>query len=155
MRLANGTSGDLSTAGQLAELVAERYFTVALTQGLLSVASESCYKASPSGNCINNLTDFQQVWYAALPEQYRPVMADYAFSDAAFARMRLTVDPLNIKAVSQLPAGVNAAGEAQPLACVEPHTVHHQFLCMQAILQPARLQVSLHGHHNSVRGHAQ
>jgi len=66
----------------------------------------------PGGACITTLQSFAGV-YAALPAKLQPALANYAFSDATFARMRLTGAPMLITAVPTMgdlpisPASIN------------------------------------------------
>lgn len=108
-RLPGGITGLAITRDEIAGLAKERAFAVPYTLELAGRAMASCKAANASGSCITTIESFQTVWYSSLPDAYRPDMSAFPYSDAAFARMRLTVDPFAIQAASALPAGVNAA----------------------------------------------
>jgi len=111
MRLPGGTSGPIISVEQIAGLLKERAFAFPTTLELQTRANAACRAVNATGDCITSLQAFENVWYSALSPKYRPEMAAFPFSDATFARMRLTVDPLVIAAVQELPEGVDASGE--------------------------------------------
>jgi hypothetical protein len=59
--------------------------------------------ACKNGACVKSLQSFQAM-YGSVAPQFQPALANFAFSDAAFARMRLTVGPMLIKAVPTINA---------------------------------------------------
>lgn len=110
MRLPGGASGPAISLEQIAGLLKERAFVFPTTLDQQTRANAACRAVNATGDCITSLRAFESVWYSALSPNYRPGMAAFPFSDAAFARMRLTVDPLVIAAVQELPEGVDASG---------------------------------------------
>ncbi|PSC76054.1 arachidonate 15-lipoxygenase B-like isoform B [Micractinium conductrix] len=78
-----------------------------------SPTAENTDDAAPPANasvaCAPTIDGLDAVW-AALPAELRPAMSGLARSDAAFARLRLTANPLMLRAVAALPEGWSPAG---------------------------------------------
>ncbi len=53
------------------------------------------------GPCITSLESWKLI-YNAVPKAFRPALANFTLSDAAFARMRLTSAPLLITKVTSM-----------------------------------------------------
>jgi hypothetical protein len=99
-----GLGGKFSAFGEQAEFVLRSLSSATLPapsrmQKNMKAMSAACKK----GACIKSLQSFQAV-YASLAPHFQPALANFAFSDATFARMRLTVGPMLIKAVPTMGA---------------------------------------------------
>jgi hypothetical protein len=66
-----------------------------------AINGQSLFTACPQGACITNLASFKDL-YAKLAPDLQPALANFTFSDAAFARMRITVAPLLLKRVMSM-----------------------------------------------------
>lgn len=81
---------------------AELFFTK-LVPALLAACdggvAELLAGSSSNTSCISSLADLTRL-YEALPQRWRPALLNLSTSDAAFARLRLTVNPLLLRAVA-------------------------------------------------------
>lgn len=89
-----GPAGSADAAAQQGTWLQQR--GPALQQA--AVNGQSLVTACPQGACITNLASFKDL-YAKLAPALQPALANFTFSDAAFARMRITVGPLLLKRV--------------------------------------------------------
>lgn len=71
------------------------------SQQQATINGQTLFTACPQGACIDSLFAFEGL-YAQLTPAQQPALANFAFSDAAFARMRLTVAPLLLQRVASL-----------------------------------------------------